>query len=537
MTTASSMPVEASSAATEARAREATPRNWPRAHLIYYLLATLNILAILAGLMFSHWIMQRYESGLKATAEYDRQLVSIRMISGSATEAQASLIDSLHSGDIDSNRLAFRTKSVELRQEVQRLREQVGGTLSKAAKARHAAILTRLDSSIAAMERHALAAFDHMQAGRTAEAISELGRLQSRYATMRRADSDLVQFAALIRAGKLEQEIRSLAALRNYEIAIGALIVLIIGCVVLYGHYITRLLKWKYLELETALDRSTEAEAAARRYGDQLNAINGDVVRLNRELESNLTKLRDAQDDLLRKSRLSQLGQLTATVAHELRNPLGAVRTSTFLLERKLKDKGLGVEAQIERINNGVTRCDGIISQLLDFTRTKNLQRDRLVLDEWLATLLQEQAEQLPEQIAVECHLGLGPLEVWFDPARMSRVLINLVSNAAEAMTTRTEEASKPATVQPRIVVRSALTGRGIEISVEDNGPGIPDEVLGKIMEPLFTTKSFGTGLGLPAVEKILEQHGGGLDIASRIGEGARFTAWWPLSNEKQEVA
>lgn len=537
MTMVPSSPVDERGRAAETPSRAATPRNWPRAHLIYYLLATLNIVAILAGLMLSHWIMQRYETGLRATADYDRQLASIRTISEAATEAQASVIDSLHSGAIESNRATFRMKSVELRRQLQRLPEAMEGALSKSATARLSSILARLDATFVAMERHALAAFDHMQAGRTAEALAEVETLQSRYATMRRADSDLNQFVALIRGGEIEQDIRSLVVLRNYEIAIGILIVLIIGCVVLYGHYITRLLKRKYFELETALDRSTEAEAVARRNGDQLNAINDDVVRLNRELERNLTKLRDAQDDLLRKSRLSQLGQLTATVAHELRNPLGAVRTSTFLLERKLKGKGLGVEPQLERINNGVTRCDGIISQLLDFTRTKNLQRDTLVVDEWLANQMQEQAEHLPEHIAVECHLGLGSLESDFDPARMSRVLINLVANAAEAMTAKTDEPGRATAVQSRIVVRSALTERGIEISVQDNGPGIPDDVIGRITEPLFTTKSFGTGLGLPAVEKILEQHGGGLDIASRIGEGACFTAWWPLSTEKQEVA
>ena len=88
----------------------------------------------------------------------------------------------------------------------------------------------------------------------------------------------------------------------------------------------------------------------------------------------------------------------------------------------------------------------------------------------------------------------------------------------------------------PRIQVSTKLTGGNIEIAVTDNGPGISEENIKRILEPLFTTKSFGVGLGLPAVEKILERHGGGLRIESRPGEGATFTAWFPL-RQKQTLA
>ena len=80
-------------------------------------------------------------------------------------------------------------------------------------------------------------------------------------------------------------------------------------------------------------------------------------------------------------------------------------------------------------------------------------------------------------------------------------------------------------------------TEGGVEFTVADNGPGISDENLKKIKEPLFTTKTYGTGLGLPAVEKILEQHNGGLDVTSRLGEGACFTAWFPLTQMQEEAA
>jgi signal transduction histidine kinase len=99
------------------------------------------------------------------------------------------------------------------------------------------------------------------------------------------------------------------------------------------------------------------------------------------------------------------------------------------------------------------------------------------------------------------------------------------------------DELSGDSEFVPNIKIKSHRTGRGVEIVVADNGPGISAENLQKIREPLFTTKSFGTGLGLPAVEKILEQHDGGLEITSKLGEGACFTAWFPIMEKLEEAA
>jgi PAS domain S-box-containing protein len=268
-----------------------------------------------------------------------------------------------------------------------------------------------------------------------------------------------------------------------------------------------------------------------------LQTVNDQVTRLNLELSDNIKKLKATQEEMVKAGRMAQLGQLTTTVAHELRNPLAAVRTSAFVLDRKIKGKGMGVEQQLQRIDNGVVRCDNIISQLLDFARTRPVQRKLLDLDNWLAKVVEEEAAKLPAVVTIECTLGLGGLVAAIDAERMSRCLINLISNASEALVGKGDAPSGGPGFIPNITIRSGRTGRGIEISVIDNGPGISAENLLRIREPLFTTKSFGTGLGLPAVEKILEQHGGGLEIASKQGEGACFTAWFPLIETLEEAA
>ncbi len=270
----------------------------------------------------------------------------------------------------------------------------------------------------------------------------------------------------------------------------------------------------------------------------ELKRINEEILRLNRELASSMQMLRDAQDALVKKGRMEQMGQLTATIAHELRNPLGAVRTSAYLVERKIKDKGLGVEQQLQRINNGVTRCDAIITQLLDFSRTKKLDCKSEDMDAWLGKLVEDEAKRLAACINVTCYLGLDGFQVPFDPGRLQRAVTNLVGNASEAMVGNGHVPLPTQTRVPEIKIISRIVGQFAEIEVADNGPGIPDELLAKIRDPLFTTKSFGTGLGIPAVEQIAAQHGGSLDIQTELGVGTRFVLRLPLvATDEEKVA
>ena len=270
----------------------------------------------------------------------------------------------------------------------------------------------------------------------------------------------------------------------------------------------------------------------------ELKRINDEILRLNKELASNVSQLREAQDALVKKGRLEQMGQLTATIAHELRNPLGAVRTSVFLIERKLKDKGLGIDTQLQRINNGIIRCDAIITQLLDFSRTKKITAEAGDLDQWLARIVEEEAKRLASCITVSCTLGLGDLLVPFDPSRLHRAISNMLSNAAEAMVGIGDVPLLGTSGAPTIHIGTRIENDMVAIAVADNGPGISVEALDKIREPLFTTKSFGTGLGVPAIEQIAFQHGGSLSIESTPGKGAVFTLRLPIvSVAKGEAA
>lgn len=290
-------------------------------------------------------------------------------------------------------------------------------------------------------------------------------------------------------------------------------------------------------EVELAHETAKQAQASAEEMAVELQHMNNDMVHVNQMLAQNMQMLKDAQDELVKKGRMEQMGQLTATIAHELRNPLGAVRTSTFMLARRIKDKGLGVEGQLQRINTGITRCDDIITQLLDFSRTSRINARKEEFDQWLAKILAEEALKFPPNLSIQCRLGLGGLAVAFDASRLERAVINLLENASEALVGKGDAPLRNATPNPLITVETWAEDKFAVLRVKDNGPGIPRDNLKRITEPLFTTKSFGTGLGLPAVEQIIKQHGGSLDVVSEPGNGASFTLKLPLEAAAEDVA
>jgi signal transduction histidine kinase len=237
-------------------------------------------------------------------------------------------------------------------------------------------------------------------------------------------------------------------------------------------------------------------------------------LELARRVDERTAELRAAQSELVRKERLSALGQLTATMAHELRNPLSAIRNTLFAVKETAANKGIDLERPLTRVERSVARCDRIINDLLDYTRVKELHLAELAPDPWIEEVLSEQ--RLPAGIELERRLDADCM-IAIDPERVRRVLINLIDNAAQAMPEDARER--------KITVTTALLDDGhCEFAVADTGAGITADVLPKVFEPLFSTKSFGTGLGLPMVKQIVEQHGGTITITSEIGKGTRVT-------------
>ncbi len=237
-------------------------------------------------------------------------------------------------------------------------------------------------------------------------------------------------------------------------------------------------------------------------------------------IRTEITRLKEMEDELLRNERLATLGQLTGTVSHELRNPLGAIRTSISAIQRLVADIDRPrLRESVDIVERSISRCDKIIADLLDFTRMPKLMAEPTALDEWLQEGLD--AYGLSPAITLRCDLQ-SRLVVSVDRDRLGRALRNVLDNACQAMMAAEDKRQKI------LSVAAGLNNGRVEISIEDTGPGIAPEEVGKVFQPLYSTKSFGVGLGMPMVQQILEQHGGGVEIASEPGRGTRLVLWLP---------
>ena len=193
--------------------------------------------------------------------------------------------------------------------------------------------------------------------------------------------------------------------------------------------------------------------------------------------------------------------------------------------------KGLGVDRALDRIDRSIERCDAIVSDILEFSRVQELNREATDIDSWLDDMLDE--HEVTAAVTVRRELDAGA-EVLLDCTRFRQVLVNLIDNAAQAMT---DPEWAPGDERERtITVRTVAAGPHVRLSVADTGPGIPADKLDKIFEPLFTTKAKGVGLGLPTVRKLVEQHGGTIDVESTVDEGTTFTVWLPRQHGQADL-
>ncbi|HML09559.1 MAG TPA: ATP-binding protein [Stellaceae bacterium] len=237
-----------------------------------------------------------------------------------------------------------------------------------------------------------------------------------------------------------------------------------------------------------------------------------------------------AEAELLKKERLSVLGQFTATVANELRNPLSAIRNTLFTMREIASSSGLELDRPLARIQRSIARCDRIIGDLLEYIRNPELSRVSVNFDEWLRDVLAEHG--LPPAITLVEEYAAGDAVVRIDADRIRHVVINLVDNAAQAL-----GEMPPGGEPPRIAVKSAIVGDALELTVADTGPGISPENMARIFEPLFSTKSFGAGLGLSTVKQIVVQHGGTIGIDSELGIGTRVAIRLPVEQTMKAAA
>jgi len=242
-----------------------------------------------------------------------------------------------------------------------------------------------------------------------------------------------------------------------------------------------------------------------------------------------LTRVRQLEDRLRRSDRLAAIGELAAGLAHEIKNPLTSLLTFSRHLARRFEDPDFRqkflsvVPRELERINT-------IVERLLELARPARLTFKPLRLPALLERVLELYGDRLEAQsIRVVRDWRRDVPVVWVDQEALYRALVNLVANALDAMPRGGRLTLRVAWSDAETLASARAGTRRVAVEVEDSGTGIEPADLDRIFNPFFSTKEGGTGLGLALTQKIVEDHGGSIDVRSGLGAGALFRIVLPL--------
>ena len=294
----------------------------------------------------------------------------------------------------------------------------------------------------------------------------------------------------------------------------------------------TRRVARDQLELEVPITWSGELGILAASFNDMTRSLRATKRELDalmhgleQQVEDRTAALRAAQDQLVRSEKLSSLGKLSASIAHEINNPLAGILTFAKLIVRTLEQgppDDAGRKAMVKHLHlveRETERCSAIVRNLLDFARERPLALQDTNVHHVMEEALQLLQNQIQIQgVALERRLAPVPL-VDGDFGQLRQAFVNVIMNACEAMARG-----------GKLVVETALSadGKWVEVAFQDTGPGIPPDHLSRIFDPFFTTKEKGTGLGLSVVYGIVERHGGKIEIQTEVGKGTRVVLRLP---------
>jgi PAS domain S-box-containing protein len=278
-------------------------------------------------------------------------------------------------------------------------------------------------------------------------------------------------------------------------------------------------------QVEEVLRTTREGlEVRVRERTAELLQVNESLLKEIAERQRAEEQLQQQQAALFQHEKLAAMGSLLASVAHELNNPLSVVMVQADLLSEEVREKTLA--ERIKLINQSAERCVSIVQNFLALARRTPPQRTHVefnaIIDE--AMVLLAYALRV-DNVDVQLELADDLPPLWADRHQLHQVLINLITNAHQALRER------PAPRRLGLSTGYDAVSSLVTLEVADTGPGIPPEIQGRIFEPFFTTKplGFGTGLGLPFCKGIIEGHGGTISVESQVDRGAVFRIKLPV--------
>jgi signal transduction histidine kinase len=334
---------------------------------------------------------------------------------------------------------------------------------------------------------------------------------------------------ALIAEMDADEAFAPLARLRRNAIIVALVVLVAIIAVV---SLISRSISMPIHQLaEASLDvsRGNLDRTVVIRLRDEIGELAERFNHMVHAMKESRDSLQDAyerlvrtQEQLVQSERLAAIGEFVASIVHEIRNPLSAVKMNLRILETKCEKEGIVAE-HFQLAKSQTERLESMLSDLLGYSKPIALARRPVVLGEFVDQIVrhvQTQEEELGIHVGTSVHAPAKILHM--DPERMNQVVLNVLLNAVQAVErggdVRLETADAVEGGQP-----------AVEIAVSDNGHGVSPENLERLFEPFFTTRKDGTGLGLPTSKKIVDAHGGVIRVSSRIGEGTEVKIIIPI--------
>ncbi|MBC7771423.1 MAG: two-component sensor histidine kinase [Pyrinomonadaceae bacterium] len=270
-------------------------------------------------------------------------------------------------------------------------------------------------------------------------------------------------------------------------------------------------------------------------------------------LRPHLRRSRAAEQRASSAERMAEIGAMTGGLAHEIKNPLSTIGLNAQLLAESIQDLEIPDPERMRLLNRmkalgrEVERLRGILTDFLEFAGKVHLEPRPTDLHSLLPELIDFYTPEAERHgVRIRAEFCAGPLVASVDEKLLKQALLNLMLNATQAMAARAEVSRDSAGFQPAaastrragdLILRTSRAkdagGPLAHVDVIDTGPGMSEEVLGKIFQPYFTTKSGGTGLGLPAARRLIEEHGGTLRVHSEVGQGTAFTVALPLLEQE----
>jgi signal transduction histidine kinase len=256
---------------------------------------------------------------------------------------------------------------------------------------------------------------------------------------------------------------------------------------------------------------------------NEIKSLSHSVHDLIDDVDQTHTELQKSRETLLQAEKMALVGKLAAGMAHSIRNPFTSVKMRMFSLGRTLKLTETQKD-DLDVISQEIRHIDTIVQNFLEFSRPPKLKMQQVspsVIVDLVIQLLEHRLNSYEVRIEVNRKRPLPPISA--DPEQLKEVLVNLVVNACEAM----KKGGHIVISEEETIERP--TGKMVVIRVSDDGPGIPGSLADKVLQPFFTTKEEGTGLGLSIASRIIEEHGGRLNLTSTEGMGTTFTITLPV--------